>query len=316
MIKHCDICGEEKSFNRLEADKIIKENSKNRCDDCYKNYKKVTKEVKMSHNKKRNTAFLYEVLILEFAKAAISKDTQLRQKILQIILESFKKDSLLHRELKLYKELAENQNLDRKTAEKILNEVKNRRTKLDDNKLIEEQTFLARKIKKFLSEKSFSNFVPHFRNLATISQIFNNNIPVKTKILLENEVIDSMTEKKNITLYPVDNLVFKSFVKRFNETYSDKLFEEQQTILQKFIFSSNNERLIDFKVHSSKEIARLKNTLKEAIDNNEVFLNDKELMNSAEEVVKKLDAYSNMELNENSIQEILKIQSLVRELND
>lgn len=272
--------------------------------------------MKFKHNKKRNTAFLYEVLILEFAKAAISSNENLRQKILGIIIESFKKDSMMYKELKLYKELVNNQGLDEQTAEKILNEVKRQRSQINDQKLLEEQTLLSRKIKKILSEESFSNFVPHFKSLATISQIFNNNIPIKTKVLLENDLIKLMTEKTKETLMPVNNLVFKSFVKRFNETYGGKLLEEQQTLLQKYIFSANSERLMDFKIYVSKEINRLKTVLKEAMVNDEEISKDEELLQLTKEVVEKLENYSKLNIDEKILQEILKIQNLIKELKD
>ena len=272
--------------------------------------------MKHKHNKKRNTAFLYEVLILEFAKAAVSNNEKLRQKILGIILESFKKDTLMYKELQLYKELVNNHGLDELTAEKILNEVKRQRSQIDDDKLLEEQTSLARIIKKKLSEESFSNFVPHFKNLATISQIFNNSVPIKKKVLLENELVKAMTEKAKDTLQPIDNLVFKSFVKRFNETYGGKLLEEQQALLQKYILSANIERLVDFKVHVSKEIGRLKGALKEAVENNEEIKSSEELLESAKEVIGKLDGYAKTDINDQMLQEILKIQNLIKELND
>lgn len=272
--------------------------------------------MKHKHNKKRNTAFLYEVLILEFAKAAISKDEKLRQKILGIILESFKKDTLMYKELQLYKELVNNQGLDESTAEKILNEVKRQRDQIDDNKLWEEQTACARMIKKQLNESSFKNFVPHFKSLATIAQVFNNSIPIKKKVILENELVKSMTEKAQETLSPIDNLVFKSFVKRFNEEYGGKLFEEQQALLQKFILSANTERLVDFKVHVSKEISRLKTSLQEALENNEEIKGSEELLESAKEVVEKLNGYAKSDVNTQTLQEILKIQNLIREINE
>ena len=45
--------------------------------------------MKFSHNKKRNTAFIYEMLIMEFSRASINKDETKKQNILSILKEYF-----------------------------------------------------------------------------------------------------------------------------------------------------------------------------------------------------------------------------------
>ena len=54
--------------------------------------------MKQKHNKKRNTAFLYEALIKEITKAVVEKNIELKNKIVFIVKESFKKNSFLHME--------------------------------------------------------------------------------------------------------------------------------------------------------------------------------------------------------------------------
>ena len=63
----------------------------------------------------------------------------------------------------------------------MLNEVKFRHSTIDKKKLVSEQNKLARRIKKMASEKAFTNFVPNYKDLASIAQIFNNKISVKSK---------------------------------------------------------------------------------------------------------------------------------------
>ena len=57
--------------------------------------------MKLKHNKKRNTAFLYETLIKEMTKAVIEKNIELKNEIFSIIKESFQNNSNLYKELKL-----------------------------------------------------------------------------------------------------------------------------------------------------------------------------------------------------------------------
>ena len=78
----------------------------------------------MKHNKKRNTAFLYETLVKEMTRAALQSDAKAKIAIASILKEHFHVNSLLHKELNLYKTLCEVRNVERHTAEKILTEVK------------------------------------------------------------------------------------------------------------------------------------------------------------------------------------------------
>ena len=65
--------------------------------------------VKFKHNKKKNSAFLYEALVLELTKAILKKDESSKTKIASLIKESFRFDTSLHQELKLYHSLTKTQ---------------------------------------------------------------------------------------------------------------------------------------------------------------------------------------------------------------
>ena len=51
--------------------------------------------MKFKHNKKRNTAFIYECLIKELSKAALYESTDKKSKVLFILKEYFGKDKIL-----------------------------------------------------------------------------------------------------------------------------------------------------------------------------------------------------------------------------
>ena len=61
--------------------------------------------MKMKHNKKRNTAFLYESLIKELTKAIVRKDNERKKVVIEIIKKYFNKNSLLKEELNIYNNL-------------------------------------------------------------------------------------------------------------------------------------------------------------------------------------------------------------------
>ena len=61
----------------------------------------------MKHNKKRNTAFLYECLIKELTKAIVRNDTKTKNNLINVIKENFKAGTILKKELDIYKSLLE-----------------------------------------------------------------------------------------------------------------------------------------------------------------------------------------------------------------
>jgi len=269
---------------------------------------------KYKHNKKRNTAFLYEALILELTKCILREDNVGKKKYLKFIKESFSARTLLHRDLKLYHALSKTQNVCPITAEKILAEVKRRRRNIDKRKLLQEQNQLTRQIKKNLSNNIMTNFVPSYKFLATISQIFNEKTSVKTKILLENEIIGHMISKtgEEKKMIAMDNLVYKTFAKKFNKEYSTGLIKEQKELLAKFISSFSNNGL-DLKFYLNEEIWRLKKEVKKSLLIEE-FVADPEMLSKAREVLTILDSYKNEQPNKEMVKQVAQIQGLVWEI--
>jgi hypothetical protein len=269
---------------------------------------------KFKHNKKRNSAFLYEALVQELTKSIVSKNTEEKNKIVKIIKESFGKNSLMYQELKLYRSISETNNVDTLTAEKIINEAKRQHSQINSEKLIEEQVSLVRKIRKTLSQDMFSNFVPNYKSLASIYQIFNNTQKIKSKILLENDMANKMTSKViEEKMEPIDNLVFKSFVKRFNEKYEENLLSEQKEMFSKYILSFSNNG-VEFNSFLNEEIGRLKEKINESLKTEEVSEDD-EMTQKTKEIYELLESYKTRKPDENMILEIAKIQELAREFS-
>lgn len=270
---------------------------------------------KFKHNKKRNSAFLYEVLIQELTKAVLAKDDVLKNKITALIKESFSKNSMIYRELKLYRAISHTKSVGVLTAEKIVNEVKIRHKDINSKQLLSEQNKLARKIRKLLSDQAFSNFVPNYKDMASISQIFNQRISIKSKILLENELVGKMSiNQSEDKMVPMDNIIYKSFAKRFNEEYKSVLVEEQKTLLNKFITSFVNNG-IELKSYLNEEIGRLKKELKKSLMSEE-FVVDEQMTQNAKKVLKILESYKEEKPDKAMVEEVIKIQGLVREINE
>ena len=268
---------------------------------------------KFKHNKKRNTAFLYETIVLELTKAILKSDEKSKGKISNLIKESFRYGTHLHRELKLYHALTKTKNVNPLTAEKILLEVKRNRADLDNKKLLSEQNKLAARIKKTLSDEIMSNFVPDYKTLATISQIFSKKPSIKTKILLENEIIGQMSISKNPPnkkMVPIDNIIYKTFVKKFNQEYSNTLGGEQKKLLNKYV-SSFSDNGLELKVYLNEEVGRLKSVLNKSLLIEE-FVADNEMQEKAKSVLSILNSYKNTKPSKEMVQQVIKIQELVK----
>ena len=83
--------------------------------------------MKKRHNKKRNTAFVYEALVREATVAVLRKDTERHNKVVNILKKHFGGASLLKKEMECYRALYENQSLDETTSLKVLKEARMQR---------------------------------------------------------------------------------------------------------------------------------------------------------------------------------------------
>ena len=270
---------------------------------------------KTRHNKKRNTAFLYEALVRELTKCIVAKDNGRKGIVLSLMKESFAKGTSLRQELDLYKVLYELESADAHLCEKLITEVKRTHNLLDRESVFNEQTSLINKINKMLSKDVFSNFVPNYKYLATISQILNPDVSVKHRVLLENsllEAISSSDDSPNKPMAPIDNLLYKTFVNKFNEQYEGKLLEEQKELLSRYIASFHDDGLA-LKIYLNEEAARLKGHLEGALIDEEIS-EDETLSENTNRVLGILADLREKEFTPSIIEQVLKIQQLVSEL--
>jgi len=127
--------------------------------------------------------------------------------------------------------LSEEGGFDKYTAEKMIYRAKEAYAKLNKKEIFQEQSKVISKINKQIKAPVFSNFVPNYKSFATISQIFNDRVSMKQKVIMEQQIVDLLCDEKNKNtqqMKPVDNLVVKSFIKNFNDQYTG-LLPEQNT---------------------------------------------------------------------------------------
>ena len=265
------------------------------------------------HNKKRNTAFIYEALVREIVKQSVTKNNKKRNSAIQIMKEAFAPKTELRKELDLYKTLTENNSLEENIAEKILIETKNQHARINQEQLFKEQSITISKINKQLSKDVFNNFVPNYKYLATLSQIFGSTEGPKTKVLLETQVVERLTSNRvEKTQTPqVSSLVVKTFTKRFNDSYST-LLESQKQLLSNYI-SSFADNGLEFNFYLSEEIGRLKEVVIKA-QNLEETKNDSNIKENLSKVNDILESVKEEPVGKETLYKILQIQQLEKEI--
>jgi len=272
--------------------------------------------MKTKHNKKRNTAFVFESLMREATVAILKGDEKRKNTVLEIVKKHFKPNSELKKHFQCYKSLYEDQDLDRETSEKILREAKIAMRLIDPNGLFKEQSALIGDINKDLSPSVFGNFVPNYKTLASIDQIFSDKTSPKNRVMLEGAIVDNMVNSSpDESPQPeIDDLTVRFFTDKFNEKYTGTLAEEQKQLLSYYI-TSFTDNAVGLKSFLNEEISRLKASLK-STSRDEMFIVDDEMSRKAEQIVEKLDSFKKTEINDNVLLTILKTQELVKELND
>ena len=274
---------------------------------------------KTKHNKKRNTAFLYEALVREMTKAVVSQDKKRKNNIVDILKESFASNKVLGQELKLYQTIIESTDLDSVTAEKLLYKVREAYSELDEQEIYDAQSNVIDRINKEIGSEVYNNFVPNYKSIATVSQLFGADstaVGIKRGVILEQQVLQTLTantiEESKTEMKPIDNIVFKTFTSKFNETYGDDLLSEQKELLNRYILSFSSD--IDMKIYLNEELGRLHGALQQALATDEIK-SDSTMTESTNSVINMIEEFRDTPVDKSLVEKVLKIQNLVHEIS-
>lgn len=274
--------------------------------------------MKFKHNKKRNTAFLFEALIKEMAKSVVSNDQEKQVKIARIIKRHFQKRGALFKDLQTYKTIINLKEAEETFAKRVLTEVRRDRDRIDRSKVFSEQSKLIKRINVELGQDVYNNFVPNYKTMATIAQLFSDNIPVEEKILLEDKILEEMTRAELKTekeiMEHIDSIAYKTFTNKFNKTYAGRLHEEQQKVVSRYIFSVSDNG-VSLKTYLNEEIQRLRDRVNASLELEEVRA-DEQMVEKTQKVLDFLDSLKDTKLDERAIKKIMQIQELVREVEN
>tara|TARA_R110002020_G_scaffold216994_8_gene424825 strand:+ start:294 stop:1100 length:807 start_codon:yes stop_codon:yes gene_type:complete len=266
--------------------------------------------MKFRHNKKRNTALIYEMLVKELTKSIISEQIEKKNSISVLFKKHFSKNTVLGRENTIYKSLSESRDLDPSTFKEVLRNAKNQYEKLDKKNIFNAQTRLISEINALVGKDFWNNFVKDYQWVATSSQVLMQSVPPKKQVMLEHKLTELADAKALQKSFPkINKLTVNNFVKKFNETYKGTLTESQQHLLNKFILSAGDDGL-ELKATVYEEIEDLRADLRMASSR----IQEKNVVENINKVLNKLDAYKGDKITKKVIFEVLQMQTLASEL--
>ena len=272
-------------------------------------------KIKMKHNKKRNTAFLYEALVRQMTKHVLEENTAGRDEVVSIIKTFFSKGKPLAEELNLYRTIIDSSQVKPKILEKIITEAKNSHARLSNEEIFSQQGKLISVVNRKFGKDFYNSPVPNYRSLASIAAIFNQNTPIKTRVLLENTLIESLSsqtkEEKNNNEMIGTPVLMNTFLSKFNDKY-DTLHEEQKCLLNSYIISMADDGL-SMKAFLNEEISRLESIIQESLNMQELA-DDQDMKSGTEKVISLIQELKTKPIEENDLSLLLKIQNLAREV--
>ena len=124
------------------------------------------------------------------------------------------------------------------------------------------------------------------------------------------EVLTSSSDPKGDQLVPTDNLVVVNFIEKFNDQY-DTLLSEQKNLLNKYIFSFNNDDA-DFKVTMFEELKRIKTAVLDSLKSEEVS-SDETMVSNSRKIIEQIESINVSNIGDKELKTVLKLQNLVNE---
>lgn len=280
-----------------------------------------------SHNKKRNTALLYEFLIRTISSALVEGDKKKSSTALKILRRHFKQGTQLYKEFRLFNALIKTTVSSDAVAASILNEAKTAARVFDVNELDREKSLLIRNINHAIKDENFYDQpIAEYRLYASIQTLLNEwrkpagTVDIQVMADYENQLRDWLvTEKKKVEQPLIDEspgtarLLMKVMMKKLNEKYSSSLNDEQREIIKAYAFSAANDDQTTIK----KKLEEIKTSLLESIDgyskqkSENTFLVEK-LQNTKSKILS--ESFDNVD--DSVVSKFMLYSTLRHELND
>ena len=229
-----------------------------------------------SHNKKRNTALLYEFLVRTISSALVEGDKKKSSTALRILRRYYKPGTHLYKEFRLFNALVKTTVSSDAVVSSILSEARSAAGNTEVDALDREKSLLIRNINHMIRDENFYDQpIAEYRLYATIQTLLNEwrkpagSADIASLAGYENQLREwLLTEKKKEDHVLIDEtpgtmrLLMKVMMKKLNEKYSSTLNEEQREIIKAYAFSAANEDQTTIK----KKLEEIRTNLLESID--------------------------------------------------
>jgi len=270
------------------------------------------------HNKKRNIGIIYEQLIQSLSKAIVAGDNDRVNCVKDIIKEHFKPRTQLYREFRLFQALVKTTASSDSLATRILGEAKTASRHFNKRELEIEKSILIKAINHRLDDPNFySQPIKEYRDYATIQTLLNDwrlgsngdvGRIVKYEaavhsMLLQEKVEDDISKHENAE---VNKLTVRLMLEKFNTKYGSVLNDEQVSIIESYVFSSQGE-MIDYlgkmKSVTVKELQKFKSSCK-----------NKVLLEKVDQVKRNIGSLNENLINDDNISRFLLLSKLKEEI--
>ena len=208
-----------------------------------------------THNKKRNTALLYEFLVRTISTALVEGDKKKSSMALRILRRYFKPGTPLYKEFRLFNALVKTTVSSDAVSTSIINEARIAASHADINVLDREKSLLIRNINHLLKDDNFYDQpISEYRMYATIQTLLNEwrkpsgTADIAAMAKYEDQLHNWLKAEKKLVEHTISEdsqgesrLLMKVMMKKLNEKYSSSLNSEQKEIIRSYAFSAAND---------------------------------------------------------------------------
>ena len=281
---------------------------------------------KLKHSKIKNTGILFELLTRQITADVLDgKDS----KAVKIVKTFFNENTVLGKELQLYRLLSEKHYKSESKANEFLDLIIKSRRKLSSAKIRNEKYNLIKVIKEsYQVEDFFNGRISNYKLLASISnfiqsqvtnedfqpdQVLNSKFTILEHITNKNisdETKDKVLKEYNKKDKDLRLLTYKILVDKFNKKYKT-LDESQKTLLKNYINNiSNTNKMREF---VDSEVSSVQKELKLHLPR----VKDKVTKIKLDEAVKQIPNLTKGKvIEEKQVLTLMRYYELVKEINN
>ena len=254
------------------------------------------------HNKKRNTALLYEFLVRTISSALVEGDKKRSSAALKILKRYYKPGTQLYKEFRLFNALVKTTVSSEAVTSTILTEARAAANSTNIEQLDREKSLLIRNINHIIKDENFYDQpISEYRMYATIQTLLNEwrkpsgTADIAAMAKYEDQLHNWLKAEKKLVEHTISEdsqgesrLLMKVMMKKLNEKYSSSLNSEQKEIIRSYAFSAANDDQTTIK----RKLEEIKADLLRSIDS---YIDSHK---ESEYLVKKINVAKSQMMNE------------------